>query len=170
MSEVIVVIGAGSIGQAIARRVSAGKHVVLADLHDENADAAAEVMRDAGFAVSTHLRKDDTLSRRAANFASSSATLTGAAGGEERSSPSAPLTLRGSGHTMGPPHPAAQERNVSIYDHHLEKTPANHVPLTPVSFVERSAEVFGDLPAVIHGTRRYSWAQTCERSARLAAG
>ena len=32
MSEVVVVIGAGSIGQAIARRVSAGKHVVLADL------------------------------------------------------------------------------------------------------------------------------------------
>ena len=53
MSEVIVVIGAGSIGQAIARRVSAGKHVVLADLHDEDANAAAEVMRDAGFDVST---------------------------------------------------------------------------------------------------------------------
>lgn len=41
MSEVVVVIGAGSIGQAVARRVSAGKHVVLADLHNENADAAA---------------------------------------------------------------------------------------------------------------------------------
>jgi len=53
MSEVVVVIGAGSIGQAIARRVSAGKHVVLADLHLENADDAAEVMRDAGFDVST---------------------------------------------------------------------------------------------------------------------
>ena len=53
MSEVIVLIGAGSIGQAIARRVSAGKHLVLADLHRENADAAAEVMRDAGFDVST---------------------------------------------------------------------------------------------------------------------
>src|SRR3954462_3949734 len=53
MSDVIVVIGAGSIGQAIARRVSAGKHVVLADLHRENADAAAEVMRNAGFDVST---------------------------------------------------------------------------------------------------------------------
>jgi len=51
MSEVIVVIGAGSIGQAIARRVSAGKHVVVADLHRANADAAAEVMRDAGFDV-----------------------------------------------------------------------------------------------------------------------
>jgi NAD(P)-dependent dehydrogenase (short-subunit alcohol dehydrogenase family) len=53
MSEVIVVIGAGSIGQAVARRVSAGKHVVLADLNPGNADAAAEVMRDAGFDVST---------------------------------------------------------------------------------------------------------------------
>jgi NAD(P)-dependent dehydrogenase (short-subunit alcohol dehydrogenase family) len=37
-SEVIVVIGAGSIGQAIARRVSTGKHVVLADLRIENAE------------------------------------------------------------------------------------------------------------------------------------
>jgi NAD(P)-dependent dehydrogenase (short-subunit alcohol dehydrogenase family) len=53
MSEVVVVIGAGSIGQAVARRVSAGKHVVLADLHDENADAAGKVMFDAGFDVST---------------------------------------------------------------------------------------------------------------------
>jgi NAD(P)-dependent dehydrogenase (short-subunit alcohol dehydrogenase family) len=52
MSEVVVVIGAGSIGQAIARRISAGKHVVLADLRPANADAAAEVMRDAGFEVS----------------------------------------------------------------------------------------------------------------------
>jgi NAD(P)-dependent dehydrogenase (short-subunit alcohol dehydrogenase family) len=51
MTDVIVVIGAGSIGQAIARRVSAGKHVVLADLHQANADAAAQVLRDAGFSV-----------------------------------------------------------------------------------------------------------------------
>jgi NAD(P)-dependent dehydrogenase (short-subunit alcohol dehydrogenase family) len=53
MSEVTVVIGAGSIGQAIARRVSAGKQVLVADLRQANADAAAEVMRDAGFQVST---------------------------------------------------------------------------------------------------------------------
>ena len=51
MSQVIVVIGPGSIGQAIARRVGSGKHVVLADLRQENADRAAEVMRDAGFDV-----------------------------------------------------------------------------------------------------------------------
>jgi len=53
MPNVIVVIGAGSIGQAIARRVSAGKQVLLADLRQENADAAAKVLSDAGFEVST---------------------------------------------------------------------------------------------------------------------
>ena len=58
---------------------------------------------------------------------------------------------------------------MSIYEQDLDPTPANHVPLSPVSFVERSAEVFGDLPAVIHGQRRYTWAQVRERSARLAA-
>lgn len=51
--NVTVVIGAGSIGQAIARRVSAGKHVVLADLRQENADTAAKVLLDAGFEVTT---------------------------------------------------------------------------------------------------------------------
>jgi NAD(P)-dependent dehydrogenase (short-subunit alcohol dehydrogenase family) len=51
--SVIVVIGAGSIGQAIARRVSAGRHVLLADLRREMADAAATILRDAGFEVST---------------------------------------------------------------------------------------------------------------------
>jgi len=53
MSDVTVVIGAGQIGQAIARRVSAGKRVVLADLHQGNADVAAEVLANAGFEVST---------------------------------------------------------------------------------------------------------------------
>jgi len=53
MPDVIVVIGAGSIGQAIARRVGVGKHVLLADLRPENADAAARILSDAGFEVST---------------------------------------------------------------------------------------------------------------------
>ena len=52
-TKVIVVIGAGSIGLAIARRVSAGKHVLLADLRQENAAAAAKVLSEAGFEVST---------------------------------------------------------------------------------------------------------------------
>jgi len=58
---------------------------------------------------------------------------------------------------------------MSIYDQHLGKNDANFVALSPVSFVERSAEVFGDLPAVVHGARCYTWAQTRDRSARLAA-
>ena len=53
LRNVIVVIGAGSIGQAIVRRISAGKHIVLADLRQENADAAAKTLSDAGFEVST---------------------------------------------------------------------------------------------------------------------
>jgi len=51
--QVVVVIGAGSIGQAIARRVSAGKRVLLADLRQQNADAAGKTLHDAGFDVST---------------------------------------------------------------------------------------------------------------------
>ncbi len=57
----------------------------------------------------------------------------------------------------------------SIYDTDLDRNAANCAALSPVSFVERSAEVFGDLPAVIHGARRYNWAQLRERCARLAA-
>lgn len=50
--NVIVVIGAGSIGQAIARRVSAGKHILLSDINGENCRAAAKILSEAGFAVS----------------------------------------------------------------------------------------------------------------------
>ena len=53
MKSVTVLIGSGSIGVAIARRVSAGKHILLADLKKENADAAAAVLSNAGFEVST---------------------------------------------------------------------------------------------------------------------
>jgi len=58
---------------------------------------------------------------------------------------------------------------MSIYDQDLDKNAANFVALSPVSFVERSAEVYPDLPAVVHGARTYSWGETRERSARLAA-
>ncbi|MEN9661445.1 MAG: hypothetical protein RL324_394 [Verrucomicrobiota bacterium] len=52
MKNVLVVVGAGQIGQAIARRVGIGKHVLLADLRRENAQAAAEVLANAGYDVS----------------------------------------------------------------------------------------------------------------------
>ena len=55
------------------------------------------------------------------------------------------------------------------YQQGLERCAANFAALSPVSFVERSAEAFGDLVAVVHGARRYTWGQTRTRSARLAA-
>jgi NAD(P)-dependent dehydrogenase (short-subunit alcohol dehydrogenase family) len=53
VNEVIVLVGSGFIGQAIARRVGAGKQVLLSDLREENALAAADVLADAGFKVTT---------------------------------------------------------------------------------------------------------------------
>ena len=52
MSEVIVVIGPGLIGQAIARRIGSGKHLLLADLAEDNANTAAETLLNAGYEVS----------------------------------------------------------------------------------------------------------------------
>lgn len=53
MTEVVVVIGAGLIRQAIARRVSAGKRALLANLRQDKADAAAEALSNAAFEAST---------------------------------------------------------------------------------------------------------------------
>jgi NAD(P)-dependent dehydrogenase (short-subunit alcohol dehydrogenase family) len=75
MTNVIVVIGAGSIGQAIARRVSVGKHVLLADLRQPNVEAAAKVMSEAGFKVSTALV--DVASRKSVHDLVETATKLG---------------------------------------------------------------------------------------------
>jgi NAD(P)-dependent dehydrogenase (short-subunit alcohol dehydrogenase family) len=75
MTNVIVVIGAGSIGQAIARRISSGKHILLGDLHQENANAAAKVLSDAGFEVSSVLA--DVSSRKSVHALVEAATAIG---------------------------------------------------------------------------------------------
>lgn len=51
--QVSVLVGAGSIGQAIIRRVSAGKHIVLADYSLDNAHRAARTLENAGYECST---------------------------------------------------------------------------------------------------------------------
>ena len=78
-SNVIVVIGAGSIGQAIARRVSAGKLVLLADLRQENADKAARTLSEAGFNVTT--AKVDVSSRASVQALVEKATSLGEVSG-----------------------------------------------------------------------------------------
>jgi NAD(P)-dependent dehydrogenase (short-subunit alcohol dehydrogenase family) len=52
-AELVVVIGAGSMGQAIARRIGVGKTILLADLNEEVAGTAARTLQAAGFATST---------------------------------------------------------------------------------------------------------------------
>jgi len=55
------------------------------------------------------------------------------------------------------------------YERDLGRNPANFAPLTPLGFIERAAFVHPQRPAVIHGQRRYTWAQTYGRCRRLAS-
>ena len=78
MKQVVVLVGAGSIGQAIVRRVAAGKHVVLADYSLEHAQQAATTLVNAGFECSTIQcdlgSKDDIL--RLVDFATGKGEVT----------------------------------------------------------------------------------------------
>lgn len=51
----------------------------------------------------------------------------------------------------------------------LSKTPANYVPLTPLSFLNRTADLYPDRPAVIYRDRQYTWADVKDRATRLAS-
>jgi fatty-acyl-CoA synthase len=55
------------------------------------------------------------------------------------------------------------------FDDRLGKNPANFVALSPLSFLARSAEVYPDKVALVHGTLRQTWAQTYARCCRLAS-
>ena len=55
------------------------------------------------------------------------------------------------------------------YDLDLDRNEANHVPLSPLSFARRTAEVFPDRVAVIHGEERRTWSETAARCRRLAS-
>jgi fatty-acyl-CoA synthase len=57
----------------------------------------------------------------------------------------------------------------NIYQNGLDKNAANYTPLTPLTFIERSAYIYPDRVAVIHGQRRYTWLQTFTRARRLAS-
>lgn len=63
--KVIVLIGAGSIGQAIARRIGVGKHILLADINNANSENAAKTLSEAGYDVSTTML--DVASKQSVN-------------------------------------------------------------------------------------------------------
>ena len=56
-----------------------------------------------------------------------------------------------------------------IFEQDLPRTPANYVPLSPLTFIERSARVYPQAPAVVHGELRRNWAETWARCRRLAS-
>ena len=57
----------------------------------------------------------------------------------------------------------------NIYDQALQRTEANFAPLSPLSFIERTAEVYPDRLAVVHGDLRRSWLELFTRCRRLAS-
>jgi len=57
----------------------------------------------------------------------------------------------------------------SIYDSDLDRVQANYHPLTPISYLERSASVYPDKTAVIHAHTRFTYAQFYARCRRLAS-
>ena len=57
----------------------------------------------------------------------------------------------------------------TIFDTGLGKNPANYVPLSPLSFLHRTARVFPEHTAMIHGQTRRSWSETAQRCSRLAS-
>ncbi|MBN9696442.1 MAG: acyl-CoA synthetase [Zoogloea sp.] len=59
--------------------------------------------------------------------------------------------------------------SMSPYDHGLDKCAANYVPLSPLSFLERTAQIYPDRLSVIHGARRFTWSETYARCRRLAS-
>lgn len=79
MKDVVVVIGTGQIGHAIARRVGVGKHVLLADVRAESASAAADVLENAGYVVS--VATVDASSREAVHALVETTTALGAVTG-----------------------------------------------------------------------------------------
>ena len=58
---------------------------------------------------------------------------------------------------------------MSIFDTNLQQQEANFEPLSPVSFLRRAAQVAPTHTAIVHGDRRYTYAQFYERSCRLAS-
>ncbi|WP_414473579.1 acyl-CoA synthetase [Microvirga sp. M2] len=57
----------------------------------------------------------------------------------------------------------------TVYDTNLDKNPANHQPLTPLSFLERAASVHPEHTAIVHGSLKRSYREFYARSRRLAS-
>lgn len=57
----------------------------------------------------------------------------------------------------------------NIYNQNLDKNRANYEPLSPLSFIKRSATLFPDWPAIVHGEMERSWSEMYQRCIRMAS-
>ncbi|MGY3564244.1 acyl-CoA synthetase (AMP-forming)/AMP-acid ligase II [Bradyrhizobium sp. USDA 4463] len=64
---------------------------------------------------------------------------------------------------------APEQMTISPFDKNLDKVKANYAPLTPVSFLQRSAHVYPNLTSVIYEERCFTWKETFERCRRFAS-
>ena len=53
---------------------------------------------------------------------------------------------------------------MSPYDTNLDKNGANHIPLTPLSFLERAKDVYPDYEAIVYEDRKYTWSEVYQKS------
>ncbi len=56
-----------------------------------------------------------------------------------------------------------------MYNTNLDKNDANYTPLSPLSFLQRSAEVYPNRQSIVHGSKSYTWSDTFKRSKQLAS-
>ncbi|MDP7196344.1 MAG: AMP-binding protein, partial [SAR202 cluster bacterium] len=58
---------------------------------------------------------------------------------------------------------------MSHYNNNLEKNNANYVPLTPITFLERTKDIYPNYEAIIYRNRTYTWREVYERCIKFAS-
>ena len=61
------------------------------------------------------------------------------------------------------------EEHTNTYEINLDQTPANYVPLTPLTWIERAAAIYPETEAIVHGARKYTWSETFTRCRKLCS-
>ena len=58
---------------------------------------------------------------------------------------------------------------MSHYDANLDKNQANHVPLTPLTFLKRATEIYPNYEAIVYEDRKYTWSEVYKRVVKFAS-
>ena len=56
---------------------------------------------------------------------------------------------------------------MSSYDTNLDKNKANHIPLTPLTFLERAKDVYPNYEAIVYEDRKYTWIEVYQKSCKI---